>query len=317
MKSIRKALFWTHLVVGLTVGLQVALMAGTGLLLAFQHPIVNRAERVTTPPPPGVKPTAKDKAWPVSELLSAATKAVPDATPTGLTAYPDLTRPAAVQFGRDRVVLLNNFTGQVASHGAPRLRAFFGTIESLHRWLALSGTGREWGRTITHAACLGFLFLVLSGLYLWVPKRLRWQAVRPVLLPNLRLRGKPRDWNWHNVAGVWLAPPLLVITLTGTVMAYPWANGLLFRLVGEAPPAARGERGPGGGRRTPWPERPPPVRRRRRRPSGIEPRRLGRPVGRGRIRGRPGLDVDVGPTGRRPWWSRCRRRRRRTEPRAW
>jgi uncharacterized iron-regulated membrane protein len=54
------------------------------------------------------------------------------------------------------------------------------------------------------------------------------------------LRGWARDWNWHQVAGVWCALPLLLITLTGVVISCPWANALLFRLAGSAPPAGQG-----------------------------------------------------------------------------
>jgi uncharacterized iron-regulated membrane protein len=43
-------------------------------------------------------------------------------------------------------------------------------------------------------------------------------------VPSLKLRGKPRDWNWHHAVGFWSAPALLLITLTGLVMSYQWAN---------------------------------------------------------------------------------------------
>ncbi len=259
MMPFRQTLFWAHLVVGLTVGLVVALMAGTGMLMAFEHPLVARAERADGAPPAGVKVTDKSRAWTVANLIDAAMAAQPDATPSAFTADADLARPAAVQFGRGGVVYLNNFTGRVVGTGAPRLRAFFRTVEGLHRWLALNGTGRNWGRNITGVAVLGFLLLILSGLWLWVPRRIRWRSIKPVLVPSFRLRGKARDWNWHNVAGFWLATPLLVIVLTGVVMAHPWANGLLFRAFGEKPPAARSEGrqgmanggGPGGNRDRP------------------------------------------------------------------
>ena len=248
MRLFRKTFFWLHLVVGLAVGLGVAVLATTGLLMSFEHPIVAWAERADGRPTDGKPPTV-ERAWTVQRLLQSAAAASPEVTPTALTAYADLTRPVQVQLGRERVVYLNNFTGGVVGQGAPRLRAFFRTDEDVHRWLALNGTGRAWGRNTMGVACLGFTVLIVSGLWLWVPKTFRWRAVKPVLVPSVKLRGKPRDWNWHNVAGIWLMLPLLVITLTGTIIGYSWASGLLFRAVGEAPPAPRGEgpRGGGGG----------------------------------------------------------------------
>jgi flavodoxin len=62
---------------------------------------------------------------------------------------------------------------------------------------------------------------------------------------NPRLRGKARDWNWHNVIGFWSSGVLVVLTLTAAVMSYPWANDLLYTLTGsEPPPRAQGP-GPG------------------------------------------------------------------------
>jgi uncharacterized iron-regulated membrane protein len=96
------------------------------------------------------------------------------------------------------------------------------------------------------AAALGFLLLILSGLWLWMPRRASWKAFKSVLVPRATLRGRARDWNWHNALGFWLLIPLLVITLSGLVIAYPWANALAFRAVGDTPPPPRNEGGPRG-----------------------------------------------------------------------
>ena len=243
MKLIRKTCFWLHLVVGLLVGLGVAVMATTGLLMAFEKPIVDRAETFD-----GKSPKPELKADSIENLLSAAMTEVPDANPTAVTAYADLDKPAAVQFGRERIVYFNNYTLKPVGHEAAGLRSFFKTTEGVHRWLAASGDWRAWGRWTTAIVNLGFLTLIVSGLWLWFPRRLRWQNVRPVLVPKLTARGRARDFNWHNTAGFWLLLPLLVIVSTGTIMSWPWANNLLFRAVGDTPPAPRAENGNGRGR---------------------------------------------------------------------
>jgi uncharacterized iron-regulated membrane protein len=57
-----------------------------------------------------------------------------------------------------------------------------------------------------------------------------------VLLFRRGLAGKARDFNWHNVIGVWSAIPLILIVASGVVMSYPWANRLVYTLTGtEAP----------------------------------------------------------------------------------
>jgi uncharacterized iron-regulated membrane protein len=62
------------------------------------------------------------------------------------------------------------------------------------------------------------------------------------------LEGRARNFNWHNTAGVWSALPLFVVVLSAVVISYTWASNLVYRLVGEAPPAPRGG-APGGQRR--------------------------------------------------------------------
>jgi Flavodoxin len=38
-----------------------------------------------------------------------------------------------------------------------------------------------------------------SAVYLWWPRSWTWRALKTSLLFNVRLCGKARDWNWHNV----------------------------------------------------------------------------------------------------------------------
>ena len=45
-------------------------------------------------------------------------------------------------------------------------------------------------------------------------------------------------FNWHNTIGLWCAPVLVVLTLTGVVMSYPWANALPGSRGGCRSPAA-------------------------------------------------------------------------------
>ncbi len=120
-----------------------------------------------------------------------------------------------------------------------------------HRWLGTNETGRAIGRGITGACNLAFLFLVVSGFYLWWPRNWSWNTFRPLLWFVRGQSGKARNWNWHNTIGFWCAPILFFIVLTGVIMSYPWANNLLYKLTrSELPPQragtnARGGRAPG------------------------------------------------------------------------
>src|SRR6185436_11997633 len=71
--------------------------------------------------------------------------------------------------------------------------------------------------------------------------------VRGVVLFKGGLRGKARDFNWHNVVGVWSVVPLFIVVLSALPMSFSWANAAVYRVVGDRLPAPAGgrERAPG------------------------------------------------------------------------
>ncbi|HET6409312.1 MAG TPA: PepSY-associated TM helix domain-containing protein, partial [Chthoniobacteraceae bacterium] len=94
------------------------------------------------------------------------------------------------------------------------------------------------------------LFLVISGVVLWFPRSWTAKAVKAISIPSLQLRGKARDFNWHNAIGIWTAPVLVIIVATGVLISYPWATNLLYRATGNEPPAPKpNAQRPGGGSR--------------------------------------------------------------------
>jgi uncharacterized iron-regulated membrane protein len=244
----RKVFFWLHLTAGVTAGLVVFVMAATGVLLTYERQMLDWANaRLRTAPPP------EASRLPLGALVAKVAQNEGGAMPTSATWRADSSAPVAVSFGRERTIYVNAYTGAILGEGAKGWRDFFRVTTDIHRWLATEGERRALGKGITGACNLAFLFLVLSGIYMWWPRQWRWKSVKAVMLFDWRLRGKLRDFNWHNVLGFWASLPLLVIVATGAVMSYPWANDLLYRLAGsEPPPRAAGGAGgaaPAGGQR--------------------------------------------------------------------
>ena len=112
--------------------------------------------------------------------------------------------------------------------------------------MGAGGELRSVGRSATGASNLAFLFLAVSGLYMWWPRRLSAQHMGPILGFGGRQPRRARDFNWHNVIGFWCLPAIIVMTISGTVMSYSWANDLLYTLTGSPLP----RRGPAGS--GPW-----------------------------------------------------------------
>lgn len=237
----RKAIFWLHLAAGLVAGTIVLVLSVTGLLLAFEPQIVEVAERGFRTSPPGAAPLGADA------LLARVVEARPDIAPAGLTLRSDPAAPATLSVGRETTLFVDPYTGRILGEGAKQARGFFHAVTDWHRWLAREGAGRATGRAITDACNLAFFVLIVSGLYLWLPRWWSRKTLAAVSIPSLRLRGKARDFNWHNALGLWCAPALFFIALTGVLISYPWATNLLYRATGSEPPAPRaGPGGPGG-----------------------------------------------------------------------
>lgn len=275
--TFRRCLFWAHLATGLVVGLIILVLAFTGLMMAFEPQLVARAERAI------VREKANGQTTPLTpeELVGKFEQAGIKGKPSTLNFASDPEAPVVFLVNKGNQQLFHPTTGEHLGKGAENWRRFFQINLSIHRWLTwpaaqpAEGQGQKppgegeakkgvaWkdvGGHINGAGTLAFLFLLATGLFLWIPKKRTWLAFKAVLTLQTRLKGRARDWNWHNLAGFWSAPFILMIAVTGAIMFYPWANKMLFNAVGEQPPAkregpsgseGRGEMGGHGGKGSP------------------------------------------------------------------
>jgi uncharacterized iron-regulated membrane protein len=237
--TLRKILFWSHLTAGCLAGLVILIMSITGVLLAYERQVIAWMDRDLR-----ADPRATSAKPALSKILAAAAQQK-HATPASVTLRADASAPLEVSFARDHVFLVDPYSGKLLGESATGARAFFQQVENWHRWLGASGDNRSAGRAFTGASNFAFLLIVLSGPFLWMPRRWSWRSVRAIMLFRKDVSGRARDFNWHNVIGIWCAIPLAVIVASGVVMSYPWANNLLYRITGSEVPAAGGGR-PGG-----------------------------------------------------------------------
>lgn len=236
MKRLRNLIFWCHLPVGVTAGLVILNMCVTGVLLTYEKQITAWADTRgyrSAPPAPEVR------RLPVETLIAKAGEAR-GKSPTAVTLKSDPEAPAEVAFGREASSLfVNPYSGQVLGEGSQSVRSFFRGVTDWHRWLGAKGENRNVARAITGACNLGFLFLVISGFYLWWPRSWSWRSLRNVTWFRRGLPARARDFNWHNTIGFWSAGPLFIVVISAVVISYTWAGNLVYRIAGEAPPAPR------------------------------------------------------------------------------
>jgi uncharacterized iron-regulated membrane protein len=231
--AIRKAFFWMHLSCGVVCGLVILMMSATGVVLTYERQILDWANRdLHAPPPPGAA------RLPLDSVAAATQDKVADFAPTAVVIEADPTAPAAVSAGRGRTLFVNPYSGAVLGEGAADFDAFFAAVTGWHRWFNAEGEDRTFWRALTGASNLAFLFLLLSGIYLWLPRVYKWAMFRTRLWFSAQAlsSGPARDFNWHHVLGIWTAVPLAVVVATGSVFYYPWANALVYRAFGEEPP---------------------------------------------------------------------------------
>jgi uncharacterized iron-regulated membrane protein len=243
--GVRKIVFWLHLVAGVVAGAVILVMSVTGVLLTYERQMTAWVDQRGLAARPGV--SAGNERSVEAVLAKVAASEPGGAAPSTLVVQADPAAPVAVAFGRQRTVYVDAASGQVLGEGSKRVRAFFHSVTEWHRWLATQGENRPIGKAVTGACNLAFLFLVVSGVFLWWPRKWKWSAVKGVVLFRRGLSGKARDFNWHNVIGLWSAAPLVIVVASGAVISYPWASDLIYRAVGEAPPARNAGPAPAGG----------------------------------------------------------------------
>lgn len=244
--TFRKVLFWLHLSAGLMAGIAIGIMCLTGTVLAFEKQIVAWSERdarqIAAPAPDAPRVTL--------EAMSAAVRThSPEAKPTAIVVSADPRAAVAFVLGREGALYVHPYTAEVRTPASTNVRDFMRSIVEWHRWLALSGDNRPIGKAINGACNIAFFVLAVTGLYLWMPRSWSWRSVRAVAFFNRGATGKARDFNWHNVIGLWCAPILLVLTLTAIPISYRWGTELIYTLAGEETPA-----NPGSGFVPPAPE---------------------------------------------------------------
>lgn len=239
MSRVRSILFWCHLPLGLSAGLLIVVMSVTGVLLTYQKQMQYWADAGAF----RAAPAAGAERLPIGELVASLRQAEYDTAPTAITWRRDPAEPVAVAMGT-RIVYVNPYSGAV--HGeaqGQRMRAFFTSVTGWHRYLATDVANRATGRWFTGAANLMFLFVLLSGFYLWWPRHWTWTQFRNALWFRRGLPAKARDFNWHHALGFWSLAPLTVIVLGSAVISYPWATDLVYRVMGDTPPPRAATKG--------------------------------------------------------------------------
>lgn len=215
-----------HLVLGLTSGLIVFVIAVTGCIYAFQAEISD-----LTQPYRFVEPQNRE-VLPPSELKRIAETLLPGKHIHAVL-YPGPDRAAQVIFFAFEpeyydIVYLNPYTAKIL-HVKDMEKDFFHIILDGHFYLWLQPTI---GQPIAATATLVFVVMLISGLILWWPRKKKQAGQRFRIKFNARWRRT--NYDLHNVLGFYVSSIALVLALTGLVWGFQWfANGVYGAVGGD------------------------------------------------------------------------------------
>ena len=239
----RKLFKKLHLWLSLPFGLIIMTTCLTGALLVFEKEITElvRHDSYTIP----VRKTGRLSLQSLLERVASETPDSVQITSVTIPISPNRAYTVGLSKPRRAGVLVDPYTGKIVGQSG-RL-PFFTTVRELHRWLLDSmkpdSEGIFWGRVIVGTSTLLFVFILLTGLFLWWPKKLKGVGKR--LKISLR-QGRQRLFtDLHTVGGVYVFVLLLAMAMTGLTWSFEWYRTGFYKVFGaEMAEAGKGDKGP-------------------------------------------------------------------------
>ncbi len=129
----------------------------------------------------------------------------------------------------DKSAYYNQYTGEILGQPEVGSGRFFEVVLDLHRNLMMGNAGRQ----IVGAAVLMFCVLLISGLILWLPKKLKFLKQGLTVMWKAKFQRVNHDL--HNTLGFYTFLMLFFIAVTGLYVTYPWVkNALIVSLGGSS-----------------------------------------------------------------------------------
>lgn len=214
--ELRELTLRLHFYVGLFIAPFLLVAATTGILYALtpqiEQVVYDRELHVSAP--------ATAVAIPLSQQVDTARSEVPDGTIAEIRPPQDADSTTRVTFDspsaredRQLTAFVDPYSGEVtgvlntSGEWLP-LRIWF---DDLHRNLHLGDAGRWY----SEVAASWLWVLALSGLVIWVTRKVRHRSARSYLLPQRKGSQRQRSLSVHATVGVWAAVGLFFLSATG------------------------------------------------------------------------------------------------------
>ena len=226
-KNTRKTILKIHRILGLVTGLVVFVVSITGCLWVFKEEIESFYDdyKYVTP---------QEQAFlPASTIKNLAEQVIPNRTIHGVI-YGQPNEAIEVVFYEAEPevfyhsVYLNPYNGAFIKQ-IDNDAGFFGFV--------LKGHLRLWlpdaiGSRVVSYSILLFLFILISGLFLWWPRNNKNWKQRLKLDWNAKTRWKRKNFDLHTVVGFYVSAFGLIFAFTGCVMAFNWFYFIAYKATG-------------------------------------------------------------------------------------
>ncbi len=215
-----------HLYLGIFAGAVLSIVGLTGGILVFQDEI-DRAlnpELFTT--------IEQQKRIPLEDIIPLVKTKYPEKTFEYAMVTDDQSPTSTYRFYnfKDQTeFFVDPHTAEITGKRIAS-SSFIRIVSTIHRTLFIPGIGSF----IVGFAALSLIILTISGIRLWLPKKLK--HLKKSLSVDLKAGFKKQNYDWHKVLGIFSAPVVLTLALTGFIICFSTLFiALLFLLNGQSP----------------------------------------------------------------------------------
>lgn len=143
---------------------------------------------------------------------------------------------------RGKTFYVNQYTNTVLGNSDGPASGFFKTMFKMHRWLLFDS---EIGRPIVGISTIIFVILSVSGLFIWIPKKIRgWKSFKPGLGIKFSGNWKRINHDLHNVLGFYSLLFVLIMSLTGLCWSFVWYKDGMSAVLGAPVFGGKNEKKP-------------------------------------------------------------------------
>ena len=218
-----------HLWLSIPFGLIITVICFSGAALVFENEIMELCRHDFY-----YVSKVEETPLPAGELAQKVAATLPDSiSVTGISISSDPAKAYQVNLSKPRraSVYIDQYTGEIK--GKYERAPFFTTMFKLHRWLLDSmkpDGGIFWGKIIIGVSTLMFVFVLISGIIIWIPRNAK--ALKNSLKISVN-KGWKRFWyDLHIAGGLYTFIFLLALSLTGLTWSFSWYRTGFFKVFG-------------------------------------------------------------------------------------